>query len=265
VSETVFESSSTPATTKDGFDIALPESEESPIRAADLVERACDPNDVGAPLKITGDQTIRTADELHKVLAKHLDRCVDVVVDLSEVDAGWSDLGVDAKFAVLKQGQILPGISLMPSISMPAGNRAFTSSTYDRCLAVAWLKTLPAGLSLGGRFTGTRISDEQVRHARYKSATSLGFPAPARSAGYVEIYSVGSVGQGGESTWVADAGTSRQFGAKLQMDIEVGAGYPPERLAGSSQRDLRFDTHRYSDVDGDGGADPSGSRLGGTL
>jgi anti-anti-sigma factor len=87
VSETVFESSSTPATTEDGFDTALPGSEENPIQAAALVERAYDPNDVGAPLKITGEQTIRTADELHKVLAEHLDRCVDVDVDLSEVDA----------------------------------------------------------------------------------------------------------------------------------------------------------------------------------
>jgi hypothetical protein len=139
-----------------------------------------------------------------------------------DLTAGWSDVGVGAKFAVVDQGRILPAISLMPSISIPAGNRALTSTTYDPSLEVAWLKTLPAGLSLGGTFSGTRISDERVRHARYTSAVSFGFPAPARSAGYVEIYAVRSGGQSGGSTWVSDAGITRQFGANLQIDVEAG-------------------------------------------
>ena len=36
-------------------------------------------------LKITGEQTIRTAGELHGILSEHLERGVDVALDLSEV------------------------------------------------------------------------------------------------------------------------------------------------------------------------------------
>jgi anti-anti-sigma regulatory factor len=86
VSETVFRSTSMPATAEDGVNIDEHESEENPIQAATLVEPARDPNSAGAPLKITGEQTIGTADELHAALTQYLDRGLDVVVDLSEVD-----------------------------------------------------------------------------------------------------------------------------------------------------------------------------------
>jgi anti-anti-sigma factor len=78
VNDTVFKTSSFPGTTE-------AESEENSVQAAAPIEQAHDPNDA-APLKITGEQSIRTADELQKALAEHLDRGLDVVVDLSEVD-----------------------------------------------------------------------------------------------------------------------------------------------------------------------------------
>lgn len=140
---------------------------------------------------------------------------------------GWSDLAVGAKFELVDQGRILPAVSLLPSISVPAGYRAFTSSTYDPSFAVIWLKTLPAGLSLGGTFTGASISCERVRHAQYASAISVGIPVPARLAGYIEIYAVSSEGRGGPSTWISDAGISRNLGANLQIDIEAGRRLSP--------------------------------------
>lgn len=136
--------------------------------------------------------------------------------------AGWSDLVVGAKIAVVREGRLVPAISLLPSISMPAGNRAFTSSTYDPSLGIAWQKNLPAGMSVGGTLTGTGLSDEGVWRAWYASALSVGIPLPERLAGFVEIYAAGSDGPGKESTWVSDAGVSRKFGPNLQIDIEAG-------------------------------------------
>jgi anti-anti-sigma factor len=43
------------------------------------------PGEAATVLKITGEQTIRTADELHKALAEYLDRGLAVLLDLSEV------------------------------------------------------------------------------------------------------------------------------------------------------------------------------------
>ena len=79
MNETAFNSSSSLKTTE-------AESEENSVQAAAPIERAHDPNDAGDPLKITGEQTIATADELHKALAEYLDRGLAVVVDLSEVE-----------------------------------------------------------------------------------------------------------------------------------------------------------------------------------
>jgi anti-anti-sigma regulatory factor len=79
VNDNVFKTSSFPGTTET-------ESEEDSAQPAAPTDQVPDSNDAGAPLKITGAQTIRTADELHKTLAGCLDRGRTVVVDLSEVD-----------------------------------------------------------------------------------------------------------------------------------------------------------------------------------
>lgn len=139
-----------------------------------------------------------------------------------ETTVGWSDLSLGAKIAVVNQGRLLPAVSLLPSISVPSGYKAFTSSTYDPSLGVAWLKTLPGGTSLGGTFTGMVVSGEQAWQVRYTSATSVQVPAPKSLAGYVEIYAVSSAGAGKGRTLISDAGVSRNFGANLQIDIEAG-------------------------------------------
>ncbi len=46
----------------------------------------CAYRDVDDPLKITGEQTIRTVSELHRSLAEYIGRGLAVVLDLSEVD-----------------------------------------------------------------------------------------------------------------------------------------------------------------------------------
>jgi hypothetical protein len=139
-----------------------------------------------------------------------------------ESTAGWSDISVGAKIAVVNEGRLLPAVSLLPSISVPSGHMAYTSSTYDPSLAVAWLKTLPGGASLGGTFTGMMVSGEQARLVRYTSATSVQVPAPKSWAGFAEVYAVSPAGAGNGTTWISDAGVSRNFGSNLQIDIEAG-------------------------------------------
>jgi hypothetical protein len=143
---------------------------------------------------------------------------------------GWSDVSLGAKVAVVSERRTLPAISLLPTISVPAGYSGFTSSTYDPGLAVAGLKTLPAGLSLVGTLTAARISDEDGRYARYSSAIALSFPAPARSAGYIEVYTVASNRAQSASARIYDAGVTHNFGPDLQIDVEVGrrlgSGFP---------------------------------------
>ncbi len=139
-----------------------------------------------------------------------------------ERTTGWSDLSVGAKVAVVRERRGLPAISLLPSISVPAGYKAFTSSTYDPGLTVSALKTLAAGVSVVGAVTGTRISEAGMRHARYSSAIALSFPGPAQSVGYIETYAVTSLGPDSDSARIYDAGLSRSLGTDLQIDVQAG-------------------------------------------
>lgn len=86
MNDTFLQSRSSHGTTEAVVDCMPPESAKKPFQTAAPIKQAHDSNDAGAPLKITGEQTIRTADELQKILADYLDRGLDVGVDLSEVD-----------------------------------------------------------------------------------------------------------------------------------------------------------------------------------
>jgi anti-anti-sigma regulatory factor len=123
VSDNVFRSTSLPHTAEDGVGIALAESEENPLPAASVVARAYDPDDAGAPLKITGEQTIRTADQLHKLLAEHLDRGVDFLLDLSEVvecDAAALQLIYALRQSAVQRKQRFQITSVSPAITETA-------------------------------------------------------------------------------------------------------------------------------------------------
>jgi anti-anti-sigma regulatory factor len=85
VSDTVFESSSQAGITEAVVDLARPESAANLLEAAALVEPTRELNHADTPLKLTGEQTIRTADKLRKALADYLDHGLAVVMDLSEV------------------------------------------------------------------------------------------------------------------------------------------------------------------------------------
>jgi anti-anti-sigma regulatory factor len=86
VNDTVVKSSSLPGTTEAVVDAAPPESAEDPLQAAAPLDLAHHLSEAQSPLKITGQQTIRTADELRKALAEYLDRSLAFVLDLSEVN-----------------------------------------------------------------------------------------------------------------------------------------------------------------------------------
>ncbi|WP_321478221.1 STAS domain-containing protein [uncultured Paludibaculum sp.] len=96
------------------------ESEENSAKAAAPIEQARDPNDAGAPLKIMGEQTIRTADEMHKAFAEYLDRGIAVVVDLSEVDecdAAALQLIYALRQSAIQRGQRFRIAALSPAIT----------------------------------------------------------------------------------------------------------------------------------------------------
>jgi len=86
VSDTLFKPDSFLGTTEAASGYVLAGSTGNPFQAPPPLQHFDHPSVAEAPLKITGQQTIRTADELHKAFAEYLNRGLDVVVDLSGVD-----------------------------------------------------------------------------------------------------------------------------------------------------------------------------------
>ena len=98
MSDTVFKSSSPGGVAEDVLNQVLPNYTETRFSSGAVVEQA------DAPLKIAGEQSIRNADELQKVLAEHLDRGLRVVLDLSEVQV--CDATTLQLFCALRQSAI---------------------------------------------------------------------------------------------------------------------------------------------------------------
>jgi hypothetical protein len=151
-------------------------------------------------------------------------------------EAGWSDLSFGAKVAVVPERGVIPAISLIPSVVIPAGQRAFTTGSYDPALGIAWAHSMPAGLSIGGTTTASRDTDDAAHYLLYSSALAVGIPAPRGWSTYGEVYVSGAAGSGGRPAWVGDAGLSRAVRENLSLDIEAGrrfsAGMPCWFLAG---------------------------------
>ena len=124
------------------------------MQAAALVEPARGLNDADTPLKITGEQTIRTADGLHKVLSEYLDRGGAVVVDLSEVqvcDAAALQLLYALRQSAVQRKQRFHITAISPAI-IDAGEAlglCMEALTVSCCPAVAEADGEAAGVTEG--------------------------------------------------------------------------------------------------------------------
>jgi len=144
---------------------------------------------------------------------------------------GWSDVSIGAKVGLLDQIGHLPAISLLPSVSVPSGSRAFTSGAYDPSLGIAWAEPL-GRFSLDGTVTLASISvasgsppgfNDLKRSFKRSSATSLWSPAVLGIVGFVEIFVCDACGAGAPS-WIFDGGVTRGIGRRAQIDLEMSRG-----------------------------------------
>jgi hypothetical protein len=135
---------------------------------------------------------------------------------------GWQDIGIGAKISVLDQNGRGPAIALLPGLSLPTGNRGFTSANYDPSLGIAWSEGV-GRFSLNGTVTLAAISLGPERTFGRSSATSLWSPAVRGFTGFCEIY-VSIPGGTDSSFWIVDGGITRAVGRRAQIDFEVGRG-----------------------------------------
>ena len=133
---------------------------------------------------------------------------------------GWSDVALGAKIA-LWEGRGL-ALSVVPTLSLPAGARAFTSSALDPSLVVAWSLNLPAKFSAGGTLGYASVSDGGGRLAQRTQAVSLGRALFGGFSGYAEAFTVSPPERGAGGTWMVNGGVTHAIGPNAQADVEFG-------------------------------------------
>jgi hypothetical protein len=143
--------------------------------------------------------------------AVHLDRA-----------GGWSDFSMSAKIALFNGRGLWPALSVIPSLTVPVGGSAFTSSGYDPGLTLAWSSNLPAKFSAGGSVGYVSASDGYGRLAQRALAVSLGHPVLWGMSAYVEAYNLNPRGRAAGDLWVFDGGVTHSLGRNAQVDVEAG-------------------------------------------
>jgi hypothetical protein len=150
-------------------------------------------------------------------------------VDYLDRARGWSDFGVGAKIAIFNGHGIWPALSLLPTLSLPVGGDAFTSSAIDPNIILAWSANLPAKLSAGGTMGYASVSDGPGRLAQRTLAASLGHSLVAGLSGYAEIYNVSHPARAVNANWMLDGGVTHAVGRNAAIDAEVGRKFVSDK------------------------------------
>lgn len=131
------------------------------------------------------------------------------------------DLGLKAKIATEAEAGI--NVALLAAVNLPTGGAAFSSGSYDPTVKIAFAKSLPAGLSVGGnvQVASTTVDSDRVLQQALSAAAARGFGRGWSLFG--EVYRVTAAPDGPATTSV-DAGVSRIVGTNLQLDVSVGRG-----------------------------------------
>ena len=135
---------------------------------------------------------------------------------------GWSDFGLGAKIALFEGHGLWPAFSLIPTLSLPLGGAAFSSSAMDPSLVLAWSTNLPAKFSAGGSVGYASISDGAGRLAQRTQAVAVGHALFAGLSGYAEVYNVSPRARSADATWTLDGGMTHGVGRNAAVDVELG-------------------------------------------
>jgi Putative MetA-pathway of phenol degradation len=150
-------------------------------------------------------------------------------VDYWDRARGWSDFGLGAKIAVFEGHGIWPALSLIPTLSLPIGGDAFTTSAMDPSIVLAWSTNLPAKLSAGGTIGYASISDGAGRLAQRTLAASLGHSLVAGFSGYAEVYNVSPAAWDTSANWMLNGGVTHAVGRNAAIDAEVGRKFVSDK------------------------------------
>jgi hypothetical protein len=135
---------------------------------------------------------------------------------------GRSGSEIGAKINLFEETHFAPGLSIIPSIFLPSGDRRFSSLGYDPGVRLALEKNVPAGFTLGGNVTVSSLTSEEGRFFQRAASGSAGHNLAGGFAGFTEVFGFLPGEKGGKPAWSALAGVTHGIGKNAEVDARVG-------------------------------------------
>ncbi len=143
----------------------------------------------------------------------------------AELD-GLTDMGIGFKLELGEQSGARPSLALLGELSIPTGDREFTSDEVDPTVIVAWAYDLgESGWSVAGNVGASSISDSSGdRFEEFSSSLALGIPLTGSLGAYAEYYGFYRHDAGAGPEHYFNAGLNHLIDNNTQLDFRVGLG-----------------------------------------
>lgn len=146
----------------------------------------------------------------------------------TERTAGYSDVELGAKVWLLQEERHPFDLSVIPMVSLPAGNAGLSSDGIDPTVKVTWGCGLPAEFWLAGNVNFSWITEAGSHFSQQAVSLSVNREIGRGWGGYAEVYGFSRMTRTEGAGITVNGGVGRQFAGRVQIDIEAGRGLTQE-------------------------------------
>ena len=146
----------------------------------------------------------------------------------TERTTGYSDVELGAKVWLMQEGRNPFALSLIPMVSLPAGDAGLSSDGVDPTLKVTWGRELPAELWIGGNVNFSWITEGGSHFSQQAVSLSVNREIGRGWNGYLEVYGFSRMTRTEGAGITVNGGVGRQFAGRVQIDMEAGRGLTEE-------------------------------------
>ena len=139
----------------------------------------------------------------------------------ADCHAGLTDMVLEVKWKLRAEGHYLPGLALLPSVSLPAGRSGYTSAAYDPMVKLALSKSLPAGFRVSSNLNIASLTDDGVRHQSRAASLCFEHDLARGLVMYWESYRIWQFEAAASPQTAWNSGIFRAVGRNAQVDLEV--------------------------------------------
>lgn len=135
---------------------------------------------------------------------------------------GHSDFSMGIKRRVWSEGRVRPLFSLIPSVSMPVGNRNFTTYAFAPGVKLSLEKGVWGDVGVQGNLCWTAAKDDSGRFAESAQTVSVERDVWMGFGAFGEVYRRKAEHRVGPPQYIVDGGITRGLNQHVVVDVSAG-------------------------------------------